>query len=230
VVRIKVCGVTDTTTALAAAWAGADFVGLVFAPSRRQVSPEQARLVAETVRSLKPRPLLVGVFANAPINEVNHTAELCLMDVVQLSGNEDWQYCRKVKSPIIKTIHISMRTTMAQVITEIEQGYRLFSHDGLTFLLDTAASGAWGGTGRTFDWRLARRIAANFPFLVAGGLDPDNVGWLVGCVDPWGVDVSTGVETAGVKDEAKIRVFIGVARQAERELGQRNKRSDDVSR
>ena len=206
-VKIKICGLSDTGSARVAAAAGADFLGMVLAPSRRRVQPEKARLISEAVRSLKDRPALVGVFAGAPAAEVNRLAEYCRLDRVQLSGDESWDYCREIKYPITKTIHVTEDTTAHGVMNEIEKGYTLCSMTEMIFLLDTGFGGASGGTGLSFDWSVAREVLARFPVMVAGGLTPQNVGGLIRLARPWGVDVSSGVESGGHKDESKIMAF-----------------------
>ena len=218
--RLKICGLSQVEHALAAAGAGADFLGLVFARSRRQVSPEQALPLVAAVHALNPHPALVGVFANAALEEVNRIADYCQRDWVQLSGDESGHYCRQIKRPIIKVIHVTGNKTTAQITAEIETVYKLNLKHDLICMLDTGAGNVYGGTGETFDWQLARQIAASFPVSIAGGLTPRNVGQLVQQVQPWGVDISTGVETDGQKDSLKIREFIRTVRQAERNVSQ----------
>jgi phosphoribosylanthranilate isomerase len=216
VTRIKICGLTDVESALAAARAGADFLGLIFAPSRRQLVPERAREIVDAVRSLFPRPAVVGLFVNLPAKEVNRIAGFCRLDRVQLSGDEDWSYCRDIESPLIKVIHITKDKNAEKIIAEIESGYRLLVNRDFLSLLDAKAGGAYGGTGTTFDWHLAREVSARFPVMIAGGLTPENVGRLVQEARPWGVDVSSGVESNGKKDIGKIGAFISAVREAER--------------
>lgn len=214
--RVKICGLTETEHALAAAKAGADFLGLIFAPSRRRLTPEKALKIVEGVDSLPIRPLIVGLFVNELAAEVNQVAEFCHLDRVQLSGDESWDYCRDINRPVIKVVHITDDKKTSQVIREIEVGYRLrLKHDPLC-LLDAKVGKAYGGSGKTFDWQLAREVAARFPVIIAGGLTPDNVGHLVREVRPWGVDVSSSVENNGRKDTAKIEAFIQAVREAER--------------
>ena len=213
--RIKICGIKEEEHALAATEAGADFIGLVFAASRRQVTLSQAERVADVVKKSNHITEIVGVFVNMPFAEVNHTADICHLDRVQLSGDESWDYCLEIERPIIKVIHIVAGRSSGEVITEIGEGYRFLKSETV-FLLDSRLGDAYGGTGRTFDWELAGEVAGRFPVIVAGGLALDNIGRLVREIKPWGVDVSTGVETGGRKDIAKIRAFIGAVRSAER--------------
>ncbi|MFC1904193.1 phosphoribosylanthranilate isomerase [Chloroflexota bacterium] len=210
--NVKICGLSEIEHALVASEAGADFLGVVFTPSRRQVSPEKALPLVEAVHSLRPCPSVVGVFVNSEIQEVNRIAEYCRLDWVQLSGDETWDYCQAVEWPVIKVIHVANHKTDREIINEIETGYQLCLKHGLICMLDAPVGSTYGGTGEAFDWQLAREVSARFPVVVAGGLTPANVGQLLDEVQPWGVDVSSGVETHGQKDVLKIRAFIQIAK------------------
>lgn len=213
--KVKICGLSEVQHAVAAAEAGADFLGLVFAPSSRQVSAEKALQVVEAVHALRAhRAIIVGVFVNAAVDEVNRIADYCHLNRVQLSGDETWHYCQQIKRPIIKAIHVSNIKTPERIVSEIARGHQLLSRQDLIFLLDSRIGDAYGGTGQTFDWQLAKEASTNFPVLIAGGLTPTNVGQMVKEIQPWGVDVSSGVESNGRKDTAKIREFIQVVRAA----------------
>jgi phosphoribosylanthranilate isomerase len=212
--RVKICGIRDKTHALAAVEAGADFIGLVFAPSKRQVTPTQAREIASAVKKSSDATKVVGVFVNAPASQVNEIADFCALDCVQLSGDESWEYCREVVEPVIKAIRIGQQSP-AELYAELSAGGQLLPQQRFIALLDSQVEGKYGGTGESFNWNLAQQVAKRFPVIIAGGLDPENVSRLIERVRPWGVDVSSGVETGGVKDIAKIKAFIEAVRKAD---------------
>ena len=215
--RVKICGITEIAHALAAAEAGADFVGVVFAPSKRRVTPERAHEIAKAVKGSESPPLVVGVFVNTPAPEVNRTAERCGLDWVQMSGDETWDYFREIERPFIKAIRISGRGDSEAPIPIISLGHRLLERDFIC-LLDSHVEGSYGGTGQTFDWRIAREVSDTFPVILAGGLSAGNVGEAINAVRPWGVDVSSGVETDGAKDSSRIKAFIEAVRRADADV------------
>ena len=212
--RVKICGIRDEIHALAAVEAGADFVGVVLAPSKRQVSPAEARDIAGAVKKTGGATKVVGVFVDAPVFQINEIADFCALDVIQLSGNESWEDCDKILNPVIKAIRIG-RQSPEDIRAELSAASRLLARRRFIALLDSEVEGKYGGTGEGFNWNLAREVARRFSVMIAGGLDPQNVGTLIKRVSPWGVDVSSGVETAGVKDIAKIRAFIEAVRKAD---------------
>ena len=212
--RVKICGIRDETHALAAVEAGADFIGLVLAPSKRQVSPAQAREIADAVKKSSAATKVVGVFVNAPVFQINEIADFCALDVIQLSGNESWEDCREIANPVIKAIRIG-RQSPEDICAELSAASRLLARRRFVTLLDSEVEGKYGGTGESFNWGLAQEVARKFPVIIAGGLDPQNVAILIKRVSPWGVDVSTGVESNGLKDASKIRAFIEAVRSTQ---------------
>ena len=218
--RIKICGLSEVQHVVAAANAGADFVGMVFASSRRQVSTERALQLAVTAHGLNPEPSVVGVFVNSAADEVNRIADYCRLDWVQLSGDETWQYCQQIGRPIIKTIHVAATRTTQEIVDDIATGYRLLPRRELVCLLDSKVGDTYGGTGQAFDWKLVKEVSVRFPVIIAGGLTPANVNLLVEEVHPWGVDVSSGVESEGQKDAAKIIAFIKAVKSVEANVKQ----------
>lgn len=215
-IKIKICGITDVISGTVAAEAGADFLGLVFAPSLRKLDIEIAREIVKAVRTLKTPPALAGVFVNSPATEVNQVAQSCQLDWVQLSGDETWEYCLKIEKPIIKAIHISREIRGQDLRLKIAKGYDLISRARLVCLLDSQVSGSYGGTGESFNWQIAEGVSARFPLILAGGLNAQNIEKALNDLHPWGVDVSSGVETGGKKDLQKIRAFIDKVRAFER--------------
>jgi phosphoribosylanthranilate isomerase len=236
---VKVCGIREPRHAVAAADAGADFVGVIFAASRRQVTVEQAQAIARALGSTqataeappaeaardarwfrrwarsieallwRKRPLLVGVFADAEPATMNSVAESCGLDLVQLSGHEAWGICLEIGRPVIKAIRVSASASVRSILGTMRPGTAALC------LLDSDVEGVLGGSGQTFNWELAQGVAARRPIILAGGLTPENVGEAVLQVRPWAVDVSSGVETHGLKDVAKIRAFVAAARGTE---------------
>jgi len=243
-VRVKICGVRTPETALAAAEAGADFIGLMFAESRRKVDPSDAydivhalgtplgeleqvsppsmfRTESTDVRAWyehgasalerlleRKRPLTVGVFANNDPDEINELVDECGIDLIQLSGGEPWGQCLLVARQVIKVVHVGDDDDVASTLARFETG------SAMSVMLDKTSGGALGGTGKPFDWQIAAGVAGQSPIWLAGGLTPENVALAVQTVRPWAVDVSSGVETDGVKDVAKIRAFVAAAKAA----------------
>ena len=216
---VKICGISDIESAIAASQAGTDYLGMVFAPSRRQISPEKALKIIEAVHQLDSHPQVVGVFVNKPAVEVNHIANCCKLDWVQLSGNETWEYCKKIETPIIKVFHIDPEARQAEISIDVWKGYSLIPPNQLICLLDSTVEDAYGGTGTTFDWQVAKAVSEKFSVMIAGGLTPDNVGQLIKLTNPWAVDVSSGVETNGKKDATKMKAFIDIVRRLDLERG-----------
>ena len=241
---VKICGIQDPAHAVAAAAAGADFIGMILvAEARRRVTPEQAKVIVDAVRrethpvsfasaSFEPppddvegwfrysasqlaaqiearRPLFAGVFVAAAAWIVNEFVEEIGLDVAQHSDGDNWHYCLEVNRPTIKAVHVLDNDTPDTVIGRMEAGMADL------VLLDSRAGDRMGGTGATFDWSIARGIAQRMPVVLAGGLTPENVGEAIRTVRPFAVDVSSGVETAGVKDPHKIRAFIEAVRAAD---------------
>lgn len=200
--EVKVCGLCDADAVRAAADAGADLVGFHFCSSRRRVTPEAAREMAEALERVRPR--LVGVFIDQTEAEVAQIAEFVGLDAVQLHGSERPGF--RAPRPIIKAL-------------KVRDG-AVPDADGWPdpVLLDSWSPDQRGGTGRAWDWEAARVLLATRLVIFAGGLHPGNVGEVVRAFRPHGVDVSSGVESAvRVKDRDRIRSFVQAVREADGE-------------
>jgi phosphoribosylanthranilate isomerase len=196
-VRVKICGITSLEDALQAVQAGADALGFVFYErSPRNLDPLRA---ATIISELPPFVQVVGLFVNADPGFVNDTADRCRLDLVQLHGDEPPESCEKIRRRVIKAFRVRDASSIDPV-----RDYRVAG-----ILLDAYSPGAFGGTGLSFNWELAR-IAREFgPVILAGGLAPDNVREAVERVSPYAVDVSSGVESSpGKKDPEKVMEFI----------------------
>jgi phosphoribosylanthranilate isomerase len=220
---VKICGCMQVADAIAAKKAGADFIGVMFAPSsRRRVSTDEAAAIVESVGQpmreieqasppprhpgvfdeadawfrhgaealerllVQKRPLVVGVFAHQPIEEVNEVAEEVGLDLVQLSGGESWEDCMLATRQAVKVLHQQPGMSADDVVAHVQAGAAI--------------------------WAVARAVSERMPIWLAGGLSPENVAEAIGTVRPWLVDVSTGVETDGAKDAAKIVAFVAKAK------------------
>lgn len=215
-IRVKICGLKEVSHALAAAEAGADFIGLVFAPSSRRVGLARAQAIVHAVKKQSPSTEVVGVFVNTPLAEVDRIATSCPLDRVQLSGDESPAYALQLERPVIKAFHLR---DLGMVRRELQTWTAALSGKDFLPLLDSRTRESYGGTGIILDWDLARALAGSLPLILAGGLTPGNVGRAVESVSPWGVDVSSGVEIDGVKSPAEIRAFIQAARSVDVRTG-----------
>jgi phosphoribosylanthranilate isomerase len=214
--RVKICGIRTEKYALAATEAGADFIGLVFTRSPRQITPALASDIVTALKKLKINiPEVVGVFVNTPVYVVNRIAEFCHLDRVQLSGDENMDYCREITPAMIKVMRVSQSYRPEQVCQDLAGWSKALSGQKYRFLLDSYDRDRYGGTGKPLDWDMARGITEKYPVIIAGGLTPENVAVAIKKVKPWGVDVSSGVETQGEKDVKKIKAFIQAVRDAD---------------
>ncbi|GBD11623.1 N-(5'-phosphoribosyl)anthranilate isomerase [bacterium HR23] len=214
---VKVCGLRTLEDMLVAAEAGADLLGIVFVPGvRRRVEPTLAREMVARFRqqfTVRPAPPIVGLFAHQPLEEVRAIARLVGLDRVQLCGEEDIPFALQVGLPVLKAVHIT--GAGAREVERAEAQVAALEEAGILPLLDRGGGPQPGGLGQPFDWTVAQALARRgHRFLLAGGLTPENVAEAVRRVRPYGVDVSSGVETDGRKDGAKVRAFLQVARSA----------------
>ena len=215
---VKICGIRRLEDALVAAESGADFVGLVFVPGRQRfVDAGDARAIADRLSRSKPTaPAVVGLFGDQPLDEVRDIVVATGVDVAQLCGEETVEYCRSVQdlASVIKVLHVPVEAD-EDTVAELGQQIDAYYTAGCFVTLDRRVAGLHGGTGQSFDWSVAARLAAaGRRFMVAGGLTPQNVAQAITQVGPWGVDVSSGVETDGEKDADKIRQFVSKSKNA----------------
>ncbi len=201
--RVKICGITRKEDALHAVHAGADALGFVFYPkSPRCIDPEQARTI---ISALPPFVSAVGLFVNEGQKRIHEIASFSGIDVIQLHGDEAPQDCVVNGYRVVKALRVRDQDSLSAA-----DRYGVSA-----LLLDAWAPDQYGGTGRTFNWQLAARLAARRPVVLAGGLTPENVAQAIAAVHPYGVDVSSGVESSpGRKDPAKLAAFIANAKRA----------------
>jgi len=210
---VKICGIKEEATLEGMSGLLVDYIGFVFAKSRRQVTPERAAELVETARRIpmaggKP-PLTVGVFVNPTLEQLEETLSSVPLDVVQLHGEETPEFAGQVRERFAVDVWRALSVNEEDVTGTGAARLEAYAGAVSTVLLDTAG----GGTGKTFRWDVIpnyRHAAENsgLRLFVAGGLSPDNADELVSAYRPEGVDISSGVETDGTKDIGKIAAFV----------------------
>ena len=210
---VKVCGIRAVEHALAAADAGADLIGMIFAPARRQVTVEVARLIANALHAAHPGVRLVGVFVDATPAEINLAAEAAGLDLVQLNGDETPEVVARIDRGVIKAFRPRPGEAAAALAGRIGS-FLAAPKPPIAVLIDGYDPHAHGGTGVRADWHLVAQLSDRLGQSVglAGGLTPANVGAAIGQVRPLFVDTSSGVERDGIKDVQRISDYVTAAR------------------
>lgn len=210
---VKVCGIRTLDEARAALEAGADWLGFVlWAPSKRYVKPEHVARIVHQLRAERRDWLAVGVFVEPGVAEAARAAELCGLDLVQLSGDEPPDLVGRMPRRVLKALRVR-----AGAEADAAVAVRRDHYGAWRYLLDTHREGQYGGTGASFDWDALRAVGRDC--LVAGGLRPDNVRAALETLAPLGVDVSGGVERpSGGKDPALVRAFVEAVKRYDAHL------------
>ncbi len=196
-VKVKICGMTNLKDVKVAVDGGVDAVGFIFyKKSPRSVTMQAVR---EIVLELPPFVDSVGVFVNETAEQINKISDHCKLDRVQLHGDESPAFCKKIRRRVIKVIRVK----------DIQSLKKLSDYPVSSFLLDTFSEDQYGGTGKVFDWNLAYSAKKYGPIILAGGLTPINVRQAIQRIQPYGVDVCSGVESQpGIKDHKKMQAFL----------------------
>ncbi len=198
--RIKICGIKTLRDALAAIDAGTDYLGFNFySKSVRFVDKETCTQITSVLKREHPNVKLVGVFVNLPVEEIKSIMNSCSLDLTQLHGDESTETFSKLAPCAFKAFRRIP-----------DEEIKLFTRsEAPSFLMDATVNGSYGGTGITADWSAATKLAIRYPLFLAGGLTPENVAEAVRQVNPWGVDVASGVESRpGEKDAKMIKDFV----------------------
>lgn len=204
--KIKICGITNKEDALWAINLKVDALGFIFAASPRRV---EAEIVQEIVELLPPFTSSTGVFVDEDRKKVKEIAECCCLTTLQFHGEESPSYCEGFKQKVVKALRIENKDILkkaAQYQDKVD-----------AYLLDTYSPFKYGGTGKTFDWRIAKEIK-NFglPIILSGGLNPENIREAIGEVKPYAVDVSSGIEEKpGKKNLEKLINFVRIVRKTD---------------
>ncbi|MFB1080923.1 phosphoribosylanthranilate isomerase [Jeotgalibacillus sp. JSM ZJ347] len=194
---VKICGLMKKEDVTTAVESGADYIGFVFADSKRRISYSHAANISSHIPDYVKK---VGVFVNPSIDEVNEAVAVAKLDFIQLHGDESPEFCSKMPKPVIKAFSISEQTDIENM-----KQYQV-AH----ILADAPGADYRGGSGHTFDWSMIKNSPQEV--ILAGGLTPENVSEAIRETAPLGVDVSSGVETNGQKDDKKITAFIRQAK------------------
>lgn len=193
--KVKICGLKRREDVLYANELKSDYVGFVFAESKRRIDMYKAK---ELIDCLDESIKTVGVFLNSSLDDVKEISEFCNLDIIQLHGDETPEYCSSLSKDVWKAFRVKNRDSLSEL--------RRYNANG--YLLDTYVKGAYGGTGETFNWDLASKVSGEKFIILAGGLSEDNIAEAIDIVKPAVVDVSSGVEINGFKDFDKMKRFI----------------------
>lgn len=196
--QVKICGIKTRQEIECVNQFPVQYMGFIFAPSKRQITPE---LASELRKQVREDILVVGVFVNESLERIEEIIKKCELDIVQLHGEESVEFCTKVSSKVWKSISIKNE----KCLKSIEHYAPVV--DGL--LLDTYSKEMKGGTGKAFNWALVSNLSKTYPIILAGGLTPHNIREAIDTVHPQIVDVNSGVETELVKDWVKISQLFG---------------------
>lgn len=224
-IKIKICGLTNLEDARAALDAGADFLGFIFYPkSPRYVTPDQVRTIMGGLETKRRGVLTVGVFVNETTVEVARILDDCRLDLAQLHGDEIPEASELAENS--EYAHLRSRSYKAFQPRTLEEAERLAQlyevsslvdgrdHKTPAFLIDAYHPKLHGGTGQIANWEIAARLANRYPFLLAGGLTPENVKRAIHAVRPWGIDISSGVELSpGKKDHRAIKSLFTIVKE-----------------
>jgi phosphoribosylanthranilate isomerase len=206
--RVKVCGITRFDDAKLAVDSGAWAIGMIFVPDTPRVI--EIGVAREIGRALQRQVEVTGVFVNASIDEVVAVADACALTMIQLHGEEGPAYCREVARRTGAKVMKAVRAKDATAVRHLSSYREVDLH-----LLDSYVDGRLGGTGETFPWELARHHIGSVPFVLSGGLNPENVGEAIAQVHPHAVDTASGTEASpGVKDPAKVTAFFRAVEHA----------------
>jgi phosphoribosylanthranilate isomerase len=203
---IKICGIKTLKDALAAIDSGADYLGFNFySKSVRFIEKSPCAEITSVLKREHPQIKLVGVFVNSSVDEIKDILQTCHLDLAQLHGDETPETFAQLTPHAFRAF---------RGIPESNAGYE--RNEVPAMLIDAAVKGVYGGSGVTADWATAAELAKKYPLLLAGGLTPENVADAVRQVQPWGVDVASGVESApGEKDAGKMSAFVNAVREVE---------------
>jgi phosphoribosylanthranilate isomerase len=210
-IRVKICGITNPRDAMAAIDCGADAIGLNFYPrSKRFIAIDSAR---DWIETLPSKICKVAILVDPTLEEATRIGKLPFIDALQLHGQESPEFCQRLSEG-------GIRFAKAMAVVNSKSLADLPSFSTQTFVLDSAVGGEFGGSGKTLSWSVARNFVERHPdfrIILAGGLTPENVGGAIDEVRPFGIDVSSGVESSpGCKDAARMQAFISAARTGAR--------------
>ncbi|MCH2303975.1 MAG: phosphoribosylanthranilate isomerase [SAR202 cluster bacterium] len=209
--KIKICGIREPQHAIYASKLHVDYLGFVFVENvRRQLTQNSGYELLQKYRQgiTSHSPKLVGLFANQSLKFVNNTVQKCKLDMVQLCGEETSDYWKLVDVPVIKQIRVQQEQNKEIAKTNIVENISQILDRKCIPILDHQEKGQLGGTGNAFDWSIIEGLSLKYNFILAGGLKSNNVNLAIEKVKPWGLDVSSGVESNGIKDEKKILEFV----------------------